>query len=123
MGLVVHQGDLVWIDAEPYAGHEQGGHDPEHGNIRRPMIVISTSSYYQYTGLIIGMPITHAKSNQEQIRPPINDQKSGISGSVITYQMQNYDFEAGNGKVVGRMPRSYVQMLLPIAVGAFGIDL
>lgn len=121
--MVVNQGDLIWIDAEPHAGHEQGGHDPENGNIRRPMIVLSTAAYFNQTGLILGMPITHAGSQREDIRPAINDKKSGIRGSVIAYQIQNYDFRARHGKVIGHMPNSYVMRLLPIAVGAFGIEL
>jgi hypothetical protein len=30
------QGDLIFIDAEPHAGHEEGGHRPQSGHIRRP---------------------------------------------------------------------------------------
>ncbi|WP_373278679.1 hypothetical protein [Secundilactobacillus hailunensis] len=65
----------MWIDAEPHAGREQGGHDPEHGNIRRPMIVLSTAAYFKHTGLILGMPITHVTSSREDIRPTINEKK------------------------------------------------
>ncbi|MFD1441526.1 type II toxin-antitoxin system PemK/MazF family toxin [Lacticaseibacillus hegangensis] len=121
--MVVSQGDLIWIDAEPHAGHEQGGHDPEHGNIRRPMIVLSTAAYYKQTGLILGMPITHASSQREDIRPAIDDKKSGIHGSVITYQIQNYDFQARHGQVVGHVSHGYIMRLLPIAVGAMGVEL
>lgn len=120
---IVRQGDLIWIDAEPHAGREQGGHNPQKGNIRRPMLVISTSQYYRNTGLIIGMPITHKKYSRIDILIPLEDPKSGINGSVITYQMQNFDFQARHGKIVGKVSHHFIQQILPIAVGAFGIDL
>lgn len=28
---VPQQGDLIWIDSEPHAGHEYGGHNSEGG--------------------------------------------------------------------------------------------
>lgn len=31
--------DIVFVDAEPHAGHKFGGHDPEKGNICCPFIV------------------------------------------------------------------------------------
>lgn len=119
----VTQGDLIWIDAEPHAGREEGGHNPQRGNIRRPMIVLSTAAYYDQTGLIIGMPITHRKFKRTDILIPINDQTSGIDGSIITYQMPNYDFAGRHGKVAGHMGRELINQLLPIAVGVYGITL
>lgn len=119
----VKQGDLIWIDAEPHSGREQGGHNPAKGNIRRPMIVISTSQYFQCTGLIIGMPITHKKFQRTDILVPIKDEHSGIEGSIITYQMQNYDFQSRHGKIAGQVSKDFVEKLLPIAVGAFGITI
>ncbi|MEB3365626.1 type II toxin-antitoxin system PemK/MazF family toxin [Lactobacillus sp. R2/2] len=41
------QGDIIWIDAEPHAGREEGGHNPQSGNIQRPAIVISNNAYNQ----------------------------------------------------------------------------
>jgi len=35
--FIPHRGDVVWIDMQPQAGHEQSG--------RRPAIVLSPKSY------------------------------------------------------------------------------
>ncbi|WP_302051009.1 hypothetical protein [Lactobacillus helveticus] len=42
------------IDAEPHAGHEMGGHNPEEGNIRRRYLVVSRYQYNAKSGLVVG---------------------------------------------------------------------
>jgi mRNA interferase MazF len=41
---VPETGDIVWLEFNPHAGHEQSGH--------RPALVISPSIYNSKTGLI-----------------------------------------------------------------------
>lgn len=43
-------GDLIWIDFDPVAGHEQGGH--------RPAVVLSPFAYNNKTGLLLCVPCT-----------------------------------------------------------------
>ena len=43
-------GDVVWLQFDPQAGHEQGGH--------RPAIVLSPASYNGRTGMMICCPTT-----------------------------------------------------------------
>jgi mRNA interferase MazF len=49
-GYVPDAGDLIWIDFDPQAGHEQAG--------RRPGLVLSPCSYNAKTGLAIVCPVT-----------------------------------------------------------------
>lgn len=42
-------GDLVWLDFDPQAGHEQAGH--------RPAVVLSSATY-NITGMLICVPVT-----------------------------------------------------------------
>ena len=44
------RGDLVWLQFNPQAGHEQAGH--------RPAVVISPSSYNRRVGLALCCPVT-----------------------------------------------------------------
>ena len=46
------QGDFVFMDAEPHAGHEIGGHDPENQNDRRPYLVLSKEVFNYKTGSV-----------------------------------------------------------------------
>lgn len=43
-------GDLIWIDFDPVAGHEQGGH--------RPAVVLSPFTYNNKVGLLLCVPCT-----------------------------------------------------------------
>ncbi|AUV95821.1 MULTISPECIES: endoribonuclease MazF [Enterobacterales] len=43
-------GDLIWIDFDPVAGHEQGGH--------RPAVVLSPFAYNNKVGLLLCVPCT-----------------------------------------------------------------
>ncbi|WP_411752365.1 endoribonuclease MazF [Serratia sp. (in: enterobacteria)] len=43
-------GDIVWLDFDPQAGHEQAGH--------RPAVVLSPAIYNGKTGLMLCCPMT-----------------------------------------------------------------
>ena len=45
------QGDLVMMDFNPQAGHEQAG--------RRPALVVSNQAFHRYTRMAIVCPITN----------------------------------------------------------------
>ena len=45
------RGDVVWIDMNPQAGHEQAG--------RRPAVVLSPSAYNSKVGLALFCPVTN----------------------------------------------------------------
>ncbi|WP_370520777.1 hypothetical protein [Lactobacillus sp. M0396] len=81
------------MDAEPHAGRKEGGHNPQSGIIQRPAIVTLNNAYNQKTGLVICMPLTHDfKKDNRGLYYRLADISSGISGSVVTFQMPNYDF-------------------------------
>jgi len=46
-------GDIVWVQFNPQAGHEQSGH--------RPAVVLSPASYNGATGLMLCCPMTRQK--------------------------------------------------------------
>jgi len=113
------QGDLIFIDAESHAGHEEGGHNPQTGNIRRPMVVLSNTKYNQLTGMVVCMPITSKARSNYKLAVPIRDSASGVEGTVITYQIPNYDYEARNGEVVGHISSSMLNKLRELAKSIF----
>ena len=49
-GYVPDASDVVWLEFDPQAGHEQAGH--------RPALVISPASYNGKTGLMVCCPMT-----------------------------------------------------------------
>lgn len=100
--LDVHQGDLILIDAEPHAGHEMGGHNPEVNNIRRPFLVMSRSNYSDKSGLVVGLAITHVH-RESPFRFSIVDFESKINGDALLLQLLSYDFIARHGEVIGHI--------------------
>ena len=96
------QGDFVFMSAEPHAGHEIGGHDPQGGNIRRPYLVLSRDSFNSNTGLVYAMAIS-SKVRESQIRERIVDLESGINGDLLLTRVPQYDFQARDGKIIGHI--------------------
>ena len=43
-------GDIIWLDFDPQAGHEQAGH--------RPAVVLSPAAYNDRVGLLLCCPMT-----------------------------------------------------------------
>jgi len=50
MGYVPERGDVIWLEFNPQAGHEQAGH--------RPALVVSLAAYNGKTSLALVCPIT-----------------------------------------------------------------
>jgi mRNA interferase MazF len=48
-------GDVVWLNFDPQAGHEQAGH--------RPALVLTTARYNLTTGLLVVCPMTSRIKN------------------------------------------------------------
>ena len=46
-------GDVVWVNLDPSAGHEQGK--------RRPVVVVSNDAYNRFNNLTMVVPITSSR--------------------------------------------------------------
>lgn len=100
--IEIHQGDIVVVDAEPHAGKEMRGHDPETKNIRRHFLVVSRYEYNQRSKLFCGLALTH-KHVESPFRFPIVDFESGTNGDALLLQLLTYDFVTRNGRVIGHI--------------------
>ncbi|PEH74430.1 mRNA interferase MazF [Edwardsiella tarda] len=67
--FVPDSGDLIWIDFDPVAGHEQGG--------KRPAVVLSPFAYNNKVGLLLCVPCTTKVKNY-----PFEVELSGERDSV-----------------------------------------
>ena len=93
-------GDVIEIDAEDAAGHEQRG--------RRPALVVSVDAF-QESGLAIVCPLsTHGgkaarpRSELEVAVPP----GFTVSGAILSHQVKTVDWRARNAAVVDHLPRA-----------------
>jgi len=81
---VPDRGDLVWLEFNPQAGHEQAGH--------RPALVLSPKAYNQATGLALMCPIT-SKEKGYPFETALPDGLK-ISGVVLADQIKSLDWRA-----------------------------
>jgi mRNA interferase MazF len=76
------RGDLVWLDLDLQAGHEQAG--------RRPAIVISPVAYNGRVGLALFCPITsRAKGYPFEVRLT---QGMDVEGVILADQVKSLDW-------------------------------
>lgn len=86
------QGDVVWLDHDPQAGHEQAG--------RRPTLVLSPKAYNAATGLMLCCPVT----SQVKGYPFEVDLVGvkGLKGVALSDQLRSLDWEARGAEKAGR---------------------
>jgi len=92
------RGDLIWLDFNPQAGHEQSG--------KRPALVISPQGYNHKTGLCIVFPITSKKKGypfEVVISSP------EVEGVVLADQIKNLDWKMRNARFIRKADEGAVE--------------
>ncbi|WP_338540367.1 type II toxin-antitoxin system PemK/MazF family toxin [Paenibacillus tundrae] len=75
------RGDLIWLDFDPQAGHEQAG--------RRSAVVLSEQDFNEITGFAVVCPITsQSKDYPFEVALPA---ELPFSGVVLTDQLKSLD--------------------------------
>ena len=82
-GYTPAQGDLVWLEFNPQAGHEQAG--------RRPALVLSRKEYNQKTSLAVFCPIT-TKPKGYPFEVVVEGGK--VNGVVLADHVKSLDWKA-----------------------------
>lgn len=108
-------GDIIAFKPELDAkGHEQQG--------PRPWLVVSVKPYNEASKLVMVCPITSHQGSAktanvaEVLLPP----NSGVSGVVLTFQLQTIDWQARKAKPLGQVPMATlkaVQRNLKLCLG------
>jgi len=81
--------DLVWLEFNPQAGHEQAGH--------RPAIVLSHKEYNRKTGLAVLCPIT-SKIKGYPFEVLVTGQN--VNGAVLADQVKSFDWKVRKAKFI-----------------------
>ncbi|HQE26061.1 MAG TPA: endoribonuclease MazF, partial [Candidatus Atribacteria bacterium] len=100
--FIPQRGDIVWIDMQPQAGHEQSG--------RRPAVVLSPESYNGKVGLALLCPITRQLKGYpfEVIIPP----GLKVEGVVLSDQVKSLDWKVRNAEFCDKVPDNVVLEIL-----------
>jgi mRNA interferase MazF len=87
------RGDVVWINFDPGAGHEQSG--------RRPAVVLSPRAYNKPSGLGLFCPVTiHAKGYPFEVLLPDG---SPVTGAVLLDQVRSLDWHSRRAAFIGEL--------------------
>ena len=96
------RGDVVWLQFDPQAGHEQAG--------LRPALVLSPRTYNEKVGLAILCPVTsQAKGYPFEVRAP---PRSRLKGVILADQVKSLDWRVRRAKLFCRVPPVVVQEVL-----------
>ena len=92
------RGDLVYVNFNPQAGHEQAG--------TRPGIVLSPKAFNQVTGFAVVCPITRQQKGYPfEVALPSG---LAIEGVILTDQVKSLDWRARHFQIKGQVPNEVV---------------
>lgn len=90
-------GDVVWLEFDPQAGHEQAGH--------RPALVMSPALYNGKTGHMVCCPLsTRIKGYPFEVPMQLGGQDS----VVLSDQVKSLDWKVRRAKKKGAVPEAVV---------------
>jgi len=99
---VPQRGDIVWIQFNPQAGHEQAGH--------RPALVVSPGRYNQTVGLALLCPLTTQTKGYpfEVVLPP----GLNVTGAVLADQVRSLDWRIRQAEFLCSAPQGVLDAVL-----------
>lgn len=99
---VPDKGDIIWIQLNPQAGHEQEG--------RRPAVVLTPSKYNQKTSLAIICPIAKQKKGYPFERELPKGLKT--TGVVLCDHLKNLDWRYRKAQFIEKIDISILDSVL-----------
>lgn len=102
MAYVPERGDIVWLNFNPQAGHEQSG--------RRPALVISPFSYNKKVGLAIFCPVTNQEKDYPfEVKLPKNLKAKGV---ILSDQVKSLDWHKRNIEFICKISEEILEEVL-----------
>jgi mRNA interferase MazF len=96
---IPERGDVVWLDFDPQAGHEQAG--------RRPAFVLSPATYNGKTGLMLCCLITSQVKGY-----PFEVAVEGVAkvrGVILADQVKSLDWQARKVEKLGKVAKAVLE--------------
>jgi mRNA interferase ChpB len=100
---VVARGDILVVDLNPIAGHEQSG--------RRPVIVVSPAAF-NALGLALVAPITSGGAFARHRGFAVDIVGAKTSGVILCNQLRTLDLAARKARLVERAPAAVVEDMI-----------
>lgn len=107
MRYIPDQGDIIYLQFNPQAGHEQMGN--------RLAIVVSNETYNQFTKLAMVCPIT---SNNRGFPLHVSlDDRTKTTGVILCEQIKALDIDARKASFFEKAPKEIMDEVLDIIIG------
>ena len=104
MVKIFNQGDIIYLDFDPQAGHEQKG--------RRPAFVVSNNLFNKFTKAAIVCPITNTdKDIPIQVRL---DNRTKTTGVIMCEQVKALDVNKRNAEFVEKAPLDIISEVIDL---------
>ncbi len=101
---MVKQGNIIKVNFNPQAGHEQAGY--------RPALVISNNFFNEKTNITIVCHITNT-NNKFPLHVPLDD-RTTTTGVVLCEHIKALDLNARTYKVVEDIPSDLLEKVIDI---------
>lgn len=106
---MVKQGQIIKINFNPQAGHEQRG--------CRPALVVSNDFFNQKTNMTIVCPITNT-NNRFPLHVPL-DERTVTTGVILCEHVRSLDIQARGYTVVEELPLDLLEKVLEVIQAQF----
>lgn len=107
MGYMPEQGDIILLESDPQAGHEQKG--------RRPAFVVSNNPFNQFTKIAIVCPITNTDRGFP-LHVPL-DERTKTTGVIMCEQVKALDIIARNATFLEKAPKDILEEVVDMYIG------
>jgi mRNA interferase MazF len=107
MGYIPEQGDILLLEFDPQAGHEQKG--------RRPAFVVSNNTFNHFTKIVIVCPITN--TNRGFPLHVLLDERTKTTGVIMCEQVKSLDISARNASFIEKAPADILDEVVDILIG------
>ena len=101
---MVKQGDIIKVNFNPQARHEQPGY--------RPALVISNNFFNQKTNLTLVCPITNT-NNRFPLHIPL-DNRTETTGVILCEHVKALDLNARSYKIVEQLPKDLLEKVIDV---------
>ena len=95
----VNFGDIVYLNFNPQAGHEQAG--------RRPALVISNDILNQHSSMAMVCPITNT-NKRHPLHVPL-DERTSTTGVILCDQAKMFDMKARKAELIEKAPTDIIE--------------
>lgn len=107
MNYIPEQGDIITLEFDPQAGHEQRG--------KRPAIVVSNNTYNNFTKMAMVCPITN--TNRSFPLHIALDSRTTTTGVIMCEQVKALDISARNALFKEKSPQDIIEEVVDIIYG------